>query len=186
FFFMKRNSVFETADTVCDLCVSRLPKAYGYSGINDIQVLCPSRKGETGTLALNKRLQQLINPPSPEKQEIISGSRVLREGDKVMQIKNNYNIIWTKDDEEGTGVFNGDIGIIKKIDKLNACLAVWFDDKEAVYSFESLNELEHAYAMTVHKSQGNEFEAVIFPLWALCASFATEICFTLRSQGLKR
>lgn len=164
FFFMKRSSASDTADTVCELCVTRLPKAYGYSSINDIQVLCPSRKGETGTVSLNKRLQQLINPASRDKAEIISGSRVFREGDKVMQIKNNYNIIWTKDDEEGMGVFNGDIGIIKKIDKLNAYLAVWFDDKEAVYSFENLSELEHAYAMTVHKSQGNEFEAVVIPV----------------------
>lgn len=164
FFFIKRSSATETAKTVADLCTSRLPKAYGYSPINDIQVLCPSRKGEVGTVNLNKALQQIINPFSKNKKEITSGARVFREGDKVMQIKNNYNIIWTKDGEEGTGVFNGDIGIIKKIDHVNACLAVWFDDKEAVYSFEGLMELEHAYAMTVHKSQGNEFDAVIIPV----------------------
>ncbi len=164
FFFMKRNSAYDTAKTVADLCFSRLPKAYGYSPINDIQVLCPSRKGETGTVNLNKALQALINPADENKHEITSGSRIFREGDKVMQIKNNYNIIWTKDAEEGTGVFNGDIGIIKKIDKVNACLAVWYDDKEAVYNFENLNELEHAYAMTVHKSQGNEFDAVVIPV----------------------
>lgn len=164
FFFMKRSSAYETAKTVSELCTKRLPDAYGYSSVSDIQILCPSRKGETGTLSLNKTLQKIINPPSPDKQEVISGSRVFREGDKVMQIKNNYNIIWTKEDEEGTGIFNGDIGIIKKIDRLNSYLAVWFDDKEAVYSFENLNELEHAYAMTVHKSQGNEFEAVIIPV----------------------
>ena len=164
FFFMKRNSAYDTAATVAELCTVRLPKAYSYSPINDIQVLCPSRKGETGTVSLNKRLQAVINPPSPEKKELQSGSRIFREGDKVMQIKNNYNIIWTKDSEEGTGVFNGDIGTVKKIDNANGCLAVWFDDKEAVYSTDNLQELEHAYAITVHKSQGNEFNAVVIPV----------------------
>lgn len=164
FFFIKRNSAYDTAATVAELCTVRLPKAYSYSPINDIQVLCPSRKGETGTVSLNKRLQAVINPPSPEKKELQSGSRIFREGDKVMQIKNNYNIIWTKDSEEGTGVFNGDIGTVKKIDKANGCLAVWFDDKEAVYSTDNLQELEHAYAITVHKSQGNEFNAVVIPV----------------------
>lgn len=164
FFFMKRNSAYDTAATVAELCTVRLPKAYLYSPINDIQVLCPSRKGETGTVSLNKRLQAVINPPSPEKKELQSGSRIFREGDKVMQIKNNYNIIWTKDSKEGTGVFNGDIGTVKKIDKANGCLAVWFDDKEAVYSTDNLQELEHAYAITVHKSQGNEFNAVVIPV----------------------
>ena len=164
FFFMKRNSAYDTAATVAELCTVRLPKAYSYSPINDIQVLCPSRKGETGTVSLNKRLQAVINPPSPEKKELQSGSRIFREGDKVMQIKNNYNIIWTKDSEEGTGVFNGDIGTVKKIDKANGYLAVWFDDKEAVYSTDNLQELEHAYAITVHKSQGNEFNAVVIPV----------------------
>ena len=164
FFFMKRNSAYDTAATVAELCTVRLPKAYSYSPINDIQVLCPSRKGETGTVSLNKRLQTVINPPSPEKKELRSGSRIFREGDKVMQIKNNYNIIWTKASEEGTGVFNGDIGTVKKIDKANGCLAVWFDDKEAVYSTDNLQELEHAYAITVHKSQGNEFNAVVIPV----------------------
>lgn len=164
FFFMKRNSAYDTAATVAELCTVRLPKAYLYSPINDIQVLCPSRKGETGTVSLNKRLQAVINPSSPEKKELQSGSRIFREGDKVMQIKNNYNIIWTKDSEEGTGVFNGDIGTVKKIDKANGCLAVWFDDKEAVYSTDNLQELEHAYAITVHKSQGNEFNAVVIPV----------------------
>lgn len=164
FFFMKRNSAYDTAATVAELCTVRLPKAYSYSPINDIQVLCPSRKGETGTVSLNKRLQAVINPSSPEKKELQSGSRIFREGDKVMQIKNNYNIIWTKDSEEGTGVFNGDIGTVKKIDKANGCLAVWFDDKEAVYSTDNLQELEHAYAITVHKSQGNEFNAVVIPV----------------------
>lgn len=164
FFFMKRNSAYDTAATVAELCTVRLPKAYSYSPINDIQMLCPSRKGETGTVSLNKRLQAVINPPSPEKKELQSGSRIFREGDKVMQIKNNYNIIWTKDSEEGTGVFNGDIGTVKKIDKANGCLAVWFDDKEAVYSTDNLQELEHAYAITVHKSQGNEFNAVVIPV----------------------
>ncbi len=167
FFFIKRPTAYDTAQTVVQLCTKRLPDAYGYSPVNDIQVLCPSKKGESGTVNLNKILQCKINPAEKNKNEVVYGNRIFREGDKVMQTKNNYNILWTKDSEEGTGVFNGDIGIIKKIDKLDATLAVWFDDKEAVYSFENLGELEHAYAMTVHKSQGNEFDAVIIPVMGI-------------------
>ena len=128
-------------------------------------VLCPSRKGECGSISLNKRLQAVLNPPSRDKREVTLAGRVLREGDKVMQIKNNYDIIWTKGKEEGSGIFNGDIGVIEKIDVVSSAFSVNFEDRNAVYSFENANEIEHAYACTVHKSQGNEFKAVVMPVF---------------------
>ena len=165
FFFMERFNNPNVVRTVVDLCSKRLPKAYDYSPLTDIQVLCPSRKGETGSVYLNKALQAVLNPQSDSKIELVMGGRVFREGDKVMQIKNNYDIIWTRDDEEGTGVFNGDIGIIEKIDRVSSTLTIAFDDdKKAMYTFDGASELEHAYATTVHKSQGNEFNAVVMPV----------------------
>lgn len=168
FFFMKRDGNLSAMKTIVELCSARLPKAYGFSPLSDIQVLCPSRKGETGSVYLNKALQSVLNSPSESKNEITTGGRIFREGDKVMQIKNNYDILWMRNDEEGSGVFNGDIGIIKKIDKISSTMRVVFDDdKEALYSFDGATELEHAYAMTVHKSQGNEFNAVIMPVFSV-------------------
>lgn len=164
FFFMERTSPFLTARTISELCSSRLPKAYKFSPTDDIQVLCPSRKGEAGTVNLNKILQNSLNPSARHKREHSFGQRIFREGDKLMQIKNNYNIPWTSTDKEGLGVFNGDIGILDKIDEGAHMLYVKFDDKIAEYPFEGSNELEHAYAVTVHKSQGNEFEAVVMPV----------------------
>ncbi len=164
FFFMERNSPFLAAKTVTELCSARLPKAYGYSPLEDIQVLCPSRKGESGTVNLNKLLQNSINPPAKHKREHMFGQRVFREGDKLMQTKNNYNIPWTSKEKEGLGVFNGDIGLLEKIDESAHILKVRYDDKIAEYPFETGAELEHAYAVTVHKSQGNEFEAVVMPV----------------------
>lgn len=165
FFFMKRYSDLAVSNTITELCSQRLPKAYGYDPINDIQVLCPSRKGECGSINLNKRLQAVLNPPSRDKREVTLAGRVLREGDKVMQIKNNYDIIWIKGKEEGSGIFNGDIGVIEKIDVVSSAFSVNYEDRNAVYSFENANEIEHAYACTVHKSQGNEFKAVVMPVF---------------------
>lgn len=167
FFFMKRNTSMSVVNTISELCSARLPKAYDFDPINDIQVLCPSRKGECGSIYLNKVLQAVLNPPSREKREITIAGRTLREGDKVMQIKNNYDIIWQKGNEEGSGIFNGDIGIIEKIDNISSAFSVNFEDRNAVYSFENANEIEHAYACTVHKSQGNEFKAVIMPVFGV-------------------
>lgn len=164
FFFLERNAPFLAAKTVTELCAERLPKAYKYSPTDDIQVLCPSRKGEAGTVNLNKHLQAAINPQAKHKREHAFGQRVFREGDKLMQTKNNYNIPWTSSEKEGLGVFNGDIGILDKIDEIAHALYIRFDDKIAEYPFESSTELEHAYAVTVHKSQGNEFEAVVMPV----------------------
>lgn len=165
FFFMKRTSPTAVACTITELCSKRLPKAYGFDSINDIQVLCPSRKGECGSVNINKMLQSVLNPPSRNKREVTLAGKTLREGDKVMQIKNNYDIIWTKGNDEGSGIFNGDIGIIEKIDNMSSAFSVNFEDRIAVYSFENANEIEHAYAVTVHKSQGNEFKAVVMPVF---------------------
>ena len=172
FFFMERNAPVIAAKTVTELCSERLPKAYKYSPTDDIQVLCPSRKGEAGTVNLNRLLQAAINPPARYKREHAFGQRVFREGDKLMQTKNNYNIPWSASDKEGLGVFNGDIGILDKIDEVAHTLYIKFDDKLAEYPFEGSAELEHAYAVTVHKSQGNEFDAVVMPVTGVVEQLA--------------
>ena len=164
-FFLRSDEPGVVAKTIEDLCYRRLPAAYGYDPMTDIQVLCPSKKGITGTYELNKLLQQRLNPPDPKRRELRLPGTVFREGDKIMQIRNNYDVLWsTQSGEEGTGVFNGDVGVIEKIDRLGGQLRVRFDDKTAVYSIEEAGQLEHAYAMTVHKSQGSEFAAVIIPI----------------------
>ncbi len=165
FFFMKRNNSNSVVATIAELCSKRLPDAYGFDPFNDIQVLCPSRKGECGIVNINKVLQAVLNPPSKSKKEVSLAGKILREGDKVMQIKNNYDILWTKGGDEGSGIFNGDIGIIEKIDNISSAFSVNFEDRIAVYSFENANEIEHAYAITIHKSQGNEFKAVVMPVF---------------------
>lgn len=165
FFFMPRQSEAECAATVCQLCEKRLPRAYGLSPMWDIQVLCPGKRGEAGTWGLNIALQKALNPPSPEKNEFAFNGRLFRQGDKVMQVRNNYDMVWKKDDGEmGRGIFNGDIGVIEKIDPMLRLMAIRFDDRIADYPFDNAGELDHAYAITVHKSQGNEFDAVIIPL----------------------
>ena len=165
FFFMKREDVAAASDTVVQLSAKRLPDAYGFSPFDDIQILCPSRKGDLGTVNLNRRLQAVLNPPDRTKNELrTSGGRVFREGDKVMQTKNNYDIFWKKGNEEGEGIFNGDIGILKKINYAAGTMKIEFDDRVADYPSDNLSELEHAYAVTVHKSQGSEYPVVIMPL----------------------
>ncbi len=167
FFLVARSGEEKILNTVCDLAAARLPLAYGFDPTRDIQVLSVTKKGDLGTYSLNNYLQARLNPQAPEKTEKLSPSSLLRLGDKVMQIKNNYNMPWTKPDtgEKGTGVFNGDIGYITNIDLRNKNLTVLFDDKVVTYDFLMLDELELAYAMTVHKSQGSEFEAVILPIF---------------------
>lgn len=165
FFFMRREDVFQASDTVLQLIAKRLPDAYGFSPFDDIQVLCPSRKGDLGTVNLNRRLQAVLNPPHRTKNELkTSGGRIFREGDRVMQIKNNYDIPWKKGSEEGEGIFNGDIGILKKINYAAGVMRIEFDDRTAEYPADNLAELELAYAITVHKSQGSEYPVVIMPV----------------------
>ena len=166
FFFLPCRDPARIGSTVVDLYANRLPASYGYSPLTDIQVLSPGRKGDLGTMELNKRLQDAVNPPSAAKQEIAIGASLFREGDKVMQTKNNYNLPWTRlDGTTGEGVFNGDVGILVEVDKRAGALTVQIDDKLVVYGRESAEELELAYAMTVHKSQGNEFLAVVIPMY---------------------
>ncbi|MGN1090490.1 MAG: ATP-dependent RecD-like DNA helicase [Huintestinicola sp.] len=164
FFFMQRLNTEDAALTVADLCVQRLPDAYGYSPLDDIQVLCPSRKGPLGSVELNKILQRRINPPQKELSEIKGMLYTFRDGDKVMQTKNNYDITWKKDGESGTGIFNGDIGTIVKVKKNEGAVVIDFEGRIAEYAFEMTEQLELAYAITVHKSQGSEFSAVVLPL----------------------
>lgn len=163
FFLLNEDSRYNAPSKIVNLVTSRIPAGYGYDPMTQIQVLCPSRKGETGTENINALLQSRLNPPAPGKAELHNRGYILREGDKVMQIKNNYDVPWFKSGENGTGVFNGDIGILTKIDRANDIINVVFDDREAMYSFENAKEIELAYAMTVHKSQGSEFEAVVLP-----------------------
>lgn len=165
FFLMERPNPFAAVKTVAELYAKRLPDAYKYSPQNDIQVLCPSKKGEAGTVHLNKMLQELVNPPAEEKKELTFGFRTFRVGDKVMQTKNNYDIVWEKSDgETGEGIFNGDIGVIENIDIHTETVQICFDDRSAVFAKEQMTEIELAYAVTVHKSQGSEFPAVIIPV----------------------
>ncbi len=162
FFFLRRTSAESAVKTICELCSQRLPQNMGIS-VNDIQVLSPTRKGIAGTQNLNLVLQQALNPPASGKKEKKYGEFCFREGDRVMQIRNNYDIIWKRVDGVGvgTGIFNGDIGVITHIDHSAESMTIVFDDREAEYSFDMLPELECAYAMTVHKTQGSEYRAVI-------------------------
>ena len=164
-FYIRSSSVDDTVRLVSNLVNERLPKAYGFSPIDDIQVICPSRRFSVGTVNLNGVLQNTVNPKTQENEEMTFKGSVIRTGDKVMQIKNNYDILWEKETgETGNGVFNGDIGYVTEVDKRFGSLTVEFDGKKVLYSGEELAQLELAYAVTVHKSQGSEFECVIIPL----------------------
>lgn len=164
FFRLRRLKGGTAVETIVELCARRLPENMKIPSAS-IQVLSPTRKGETGTVNLNKRLQAALNPPSESKKEKLFGEAVFRVGDRVIQTKNNYDTIWkTKGGVSGAGVYNGDIGTIAQIDPITETLTVDFEDKLATYSFDMLNELEHAWALTVHKSQGSEYRAVVLAL----------------------
>ena len=164
-FFLRRGEAVRAAETVSELCSARLPSRMGIPA-QDIQVLSPTRRGEAGTVALNRRLQAALNPPAEGKNEKIFGSVTFREGDRVMQIRNNYDMIWRKESpsgppETGAGIYNGDMGEILAIDAESETLTVDFDGRIAQIGFDALSELEHAWAVTVHKSQGSEYRAVV-------------------------
>lgn len=166
FFMLRRGSQAEVCNTVLELCTERLTKAYGFDPLTDIQVLCPSRKTDSGTVNLNNLLQSCLNPLKRDEPSFSYKGVRMSAGDKVMQIKNNYDIIWEKDNgETGSGVFNGDVGFVLEADRRAGSLKVRFDDRTVTYYGEEMGELELAYAVTVHKSQGSEFDCVIIPLY---------------------
>lgn len=171
FFFMSEENPHKALETIRQLLVKRLPDHYLFDPIKDIQVLTPTKKGITGTVNLNQHLQEVLNPANPSRREQNHGNRVFREGDKIMQVRNNYSLEWTRKDPEGQedkgrGVFNGDIGHIAEINKQRELLTVLYeDDRKVAYPFALMDELEPAYAITIHKSQGSEFPAVILPMF---------------------
>ena len=166
FFFLPAKSDEDVCAIIAGLCTTRLPEKMGIPA-EQIQVLSPTKKGFSGTVNLNRQLQAKLNPPAPHKRERPFGDFIFREGDRVMQIRNNYDILWKKTDGSmiGNGIFNGDVGIIRSVDPQMELVTVVFDDREADYDFTQLGELEPAYAMTVHKSQGSEYKAVILSAW---------------------
>ena len=170
FFFLSKKDSKTTLDTVIDLNSQRLPNFYNYDPLKDIQVLTPMKKGDVGINSLNKKLQEVLNPLSDGKKEKKIRDEIFREGDKVMQVRNNYNLEWERVEEgvgleKGKGVFNGDFGFIESIDNEGKTLQVIFDDARLVeYDFKGLDELKLSYSITIHKSQGSEFPAVIIPV----------------------
>ncbi len=166
FFFLPCRSDQEVSNTIAGLCATRLPKNMGIPA-EQIQVLTPTKKGAAGTFELNRLLQATLNPPAPTKKERQFGQFTFREGDRVMQVRNNYDIVWKKADGSaiGSGIFNGDVGTIESIDPNMETVTVLFDDRVADYDYTQLNELEPAFAMTVHKSQGSEYRAVVLAAW---------------------
>ena len=186
FFFLRRNSDREIAQTVADLCKNRLPRKYGALAVHGTQVIAPSRKGEAGTENLNVLLQQMLNPHDVMKREFRFRERIFREGDRVMQTKNNYDIVWTRDgdDKTGNGIFNGDIGVIEAIDLPENEMVILFDDRRVVYEFSMLEDLEHAYAITVHKSQGSEYPIVVIPMCSAAPMLLTRnLLYTAVTRG---
>ena len=188
FFFMERRREQDVSELIRDLVTRRLKTYYDdLDPVRDIQVLTPAKKGVLGSVALNRMLQEALNPPAPGVPEKKYGEKVFRTGDKVMQIRNNYQIGWKsrRDFSEGEGIFNGDVGFIRSVDKESGILSVMFDeDKIAEYDFSMLDELELAYAVTVHKSQGSEFPVVVMPVMWFPPVLATRnLLYTAVTRG---
>ena len=161
FFFLCRRAPDRLVQTVVELCQQRLPDNMGIPA-DQIQVLSPTRKGVCGTVNLNRALQAALNPPAAGKHQKPWGDMVFREGDRVMQTRNNYDVVWEKDDGSmGAGIFNGDVGVIREIDPSGELITIQFDDRTCVYTADLLNQLDMAYAMTVHKAQGSEYRCVV-------------------------
>ena len=170
FFFLCRRDAERVVSTVVELCGSRLPEKMGIP-TDQIQVLTPTRKGPAGTISLNRRLQAALNPPAEDKRELQWGERLFREGDRIMQTRNDYDVVWEKaDGTVGTGMFNGDVGKILKIDPSGEWLEVDFDGRTALYGVEQLSEIDLAYAQTVHKAQGSEYRCVVLSVMPAATS----------------
>jgi exodeoxyribonuclease V alpha subunit len=167
FFFLKRNNAKDLCDLVVNLCIQRLPEAYGFDALSDVQIICPTRKGQAGTVAINSIMQNLVNPAQKGVPSYSSHNVTFRKGDKVMVIRNNYDIEWIDENKQkGAGVFNGDIGFIVDIDTEGQAFYIRFDDgRLAGFDFTCFEDIEHAYAITVHKSQGSEYKAVVVPFF---------------------
>ncbi len=173
FFFLRREDERTIAPTVTELISTRLPKTYGEDIKKNIQVITPSHKGAAGTDNLNALLQNALNPPDPFKAEKKVRDVIFRVGDKVMQTKNNYDISWNRNGREGSGIFNGDIGRIVSVDNHSESVTIDFDGRITEYDFTQLDEIEHAYAITIHKSQGSEYSAIIIPLFSFSPRLLT-------------
>lgn len=187
FFMMRRSDATSSADTIVDVFSRRLPQKMGFP-IGEIQVLSATRNGELGTIALNRRLQAVVNPKQAEKHEKQFGDIVFREGDKVMQVRNNYDILWHKEGsaEINAGIYNGDTGYIRHIDEQAGVMEIDFDGRIAMYTYDLLNELEHAWAITVHKSQGSEYAAVVLALGGCSPKLLTRgVLYTAVSRARK-
>ena len=176
-FFLARSNDEDVLSTIVSLVTQRLPKAYGAGILQKIQIITPSRKGKAGTENLNRLLKDYLNPASEKKSEVRFRDTVFRVGDKVMQIRNNYDIEWVKNGLEGMGVYNGDIGVVVDVDSSAELVKISFDDRVATYEFSMLEEIEHAYAITVHKSQGSEYPVVIIPLYNFAPILRTRNLF---------
>lgn len=173
-FFLLEAGGLACQKLVCDLVSARLPASYGVDPVKDIQVLCPTKVGPAGAVELNKCLQAILNPPAPGKAQLEMAGRIFRLGDKVMQVRNNYDIVFERDGgESGVGAYNGDMGIITGVDAENRSIVVQMDDKRYRYVAENLPELEPAYAVTIHKSQGSEFPVVVIPT----AEVPAKLCY---------
>ena len=165
FFLERRETAAQASESVVALVRTRLPGYMNLDPLRDIQVMAPMKRGDGGVYGLNALLQAALNPEKPDVPQIVRGQTIFRRGDKVMQVRNNYDLTWTRDDEDGDGVFNGDIGYIVAVDRKERALTVEFDDgRIAEYDEGLLDDLELAYCMSVHKSQGSEFDAVVLPL----------------------
>lgn len=189
FFFLDRAREEAIPATVEELLAVRLPRAYGKEAAEGIQVITPTHRGVSGTENLNLRLQERLNPPAKGKAEIRAHGVTFRVGDKVMQVKNRYDVEWKRGDQSGTGVFNGDLGVILAVEKTDTSVTVSisFDGRVAEYDPPMLEEVEHAYAVTVHKSQGSEYPTVVLPVCSCGSLLQTRnLLYTAMTRAKER